>query len=442
MFEQKGYNAHPSPSVQRNYGFNLLRKLSSAAVRALAVTVLFGSTWTFAQTLTTIYNMGADPNDGADPERGIIFDKAGNIYGMDSIGGFSRNEGTIFKLVRPAQSGGQWEETILHQFTGAPDGNTPEGRLVLTSTGKLVGTTSRGGAHDMGTAFVAFPTESGDDSAGGKIVYSFGSFLGDGINPNAGLLAAPGKFFGVTIGGGTKNRGTVYQLTPSADGSAPWTETVLYSFRPAGDAAFPAGELLMDKSGNLYGVTTQGGAHNLGAIYELSPPAVPGGSWTETVIHSFNGTDGTLPSGRLVFDADGALVGTTDGGGSQREGTVFKLAPPANPGDPWIETVLINFSGGREGGNPETGVVIDNAGRIFGAASSGGAGGPDFGGVIFRLDPPAVQGAEWKETVLHHFGGPDGFRPVAPPVLRDDGIYGTTMLGGDFGTGTIFVITR
>jgi hypothetical protein len=209
MFEQKGYNAHQSPSGQRNCNFNWLRKLSSASVRALAVTVLFGSTWTFAQTLTTIYNMGANPNDGADPERGIIFDKAGNIYGMDSIGGSSRNEGTIFKLVRPSQSGGQWEETILHQFTGAPDGNTPESTLVLTSTGKLVGTTSRGGDHDMGTAFIAFPKESDDDPWGGKIVYSFGSFFGDAINPNTGLLFAQGKFFGATIGGGTKNRGTV-----------------------------------------------------------------------------------------------------------------------------------------------------------------------------------------------------------------------------------------
>jgi hypothetical protein len=395
---------------------------------------------TFAQTLTTIYNMGFNPNDGADPERGIIFDKDGNILGMDSIGGSSRNEGTIFKLVRPAEVGGQWEETILHQFTGAPDGNTPESTLVLTSTGKLVGTTSRGGDHDMGTVFVAFPKDSVDDAWGGKIVYSFGSFPGDAINPNTGLLFAQGKYFGATIGGGTKGRGTVYQLTPSTDGSSKWTETVLYSFKPAGDAAFPAGELAMDKSGNLFGVTAQGGRHNLGAVYELSQPAVAGGSWTETVILSFDGFDGTLSGGRLVFDADGALVGTTDGGGDGREGLVYKLAPPTNPGDPWTQTVLFTFLGGVGGGGPEGGVTIDKKGRIFGAASGGGAGGPDFGGVIFRLDPPAVQGGEWKETVLHHFGGPDGFRPVSPPVLRNDGIYGTTTLGGDFGMGTIFVI--
>lgn len=416
--------------------------LASRTIRLLAAVVLTSSTWAMGQTLITIHNMSAHPEDGADPMAGVIFDQAGNIYTMAAIGGDSRNEGMIFKLSPPAGGGDLWDETIIHQFRGAPDGNTPEGRLVLTSAGKLVGTTSRGGAHDMGTVFVALPPEShnDDDPWGGKVVYSFGGTLGDGVNPNTGLLAVPGKFYGVTMNGGAMRRGTVYQIVPSANGLDPWTETVLYSFKSGGDAAFPSGDLAMDKNGNLYGTCLQGGIHNLGAIYQLSPPAVAGGAWSETVIHSFTGTDGTLPGGHLIFDAKGAIYGTTDGGGSKQEGTVFKLSPPAQAGDPWTESVLFNFSGGREGGNPFTGVTMDTKGRLFGGASSGGSGGPDFGGVLFRLDPPAVEGGEWRETVLHSFGGPDGFSPVSPLVLRKDGIYGTTMLGGDFGTGTVFVL--
>src|SRR4029450_2263550 len=103
----------------------------------------------------------------------------------------------------------------------------------------------------------------------------------------------------------------------------------------------------------------------------------------ETVIFSFSGLDGTLPSGQLEFDQSGALYGTTDGGGSLQAGTVFNLTPPSGFGGSWSQSVLYNFSGGRDGGNPVAGVIINNMGRIFGTASTGGSG-PLSGGVIFR----------------------------------------------------------
>ena len=199
----------------------------------------------------------------------------------------------------------------------------------------------------------------------------------------------------------------------------------------------------MDKSGNLYGTTVQGGANNVGALYQVSPPSTPGGDWTETVIHSFNGTDGTAPAGRLLIAADGTMYGTASGGGTNpnQSGTVFKLTPPAAPGDPWILTTLYNFTGGRDGGSPEAGVVMDKQGRLLGGASTGGRGGPDFGGVLFVLTPPTTPGDPWTERALVSFGGPNGFRPIAPLILRKDGIYGTTAQGGRFGTGTVFVLT-
>jgi uncharacterized repeat protein (TIGR03803 family) len=414
----------------------------SAIVRMVAIAVLMASPFTFAQTLTTLYSFGAQQHDGADPMSGIVFDKAGNIYGSAAISGSQNGDGTVFKLVRPTGDDDSWNEVTVHRFRGTPDGSEPESLPVLTASGKLFGTTYIGGANNMGTVFASTPPSTAGSSWTTKTLYSFGGFTGDGLNPNHGLIAAQGGFCGVTSNGGARRRGTVFLLTPPAIATGTWTETILYSFKPLGDAAFPSSPLTMDKNGNLYGTTLQGGVNNLGAVYEISPPAVAGGAWTETVIYSFNGTDGTLPIGRLVLDASGALYGTADGGGAKEEGTVFKLTPPATAGAPWTETILFNFSGGSDGGNPSAGVTLDNNGRIFGPASSGGDGGPDFGGVIFVLNPPAVEGGEWTETILHHFGGPDGFSPVAPIVLRQDGIYGTTMLGGDFGKGTIFVIAR
>jgi uncharacterized repeat protein (TIGR03803 family) len=414
----------------------------SAVVRILAIVVLMASPCAFAQSLTTLYSFGSQPHDGADPMSGIVFDKAGNIFGSAAIDGSQHGDGTVFELVRPDHPDGSWNRVAVHEFHGTPDGSLPESLPVLTASGKLFGTTWSGGVMNLGTVFASIPPATADGSWTTKILYSFGSFRGDGLNPNNGMISAHGSLFGVTSGGGIGRRGTVFMLTPPAAPSGSWTEKVLYSFNALPDAAFPSSPLTIDANGNLFGTALQGGANNLGAIYEISPPAASGGAWTETVIYSFNGTDGTLPIGRLVIDASGALYGTTDGGGSKEEGTVFKLTRPATTGAPWTESILFNFSGGIDGGNPSAGVTLDNEGHVFGPASTGGAGGPDFGGVIFVLSPPAVEGDEWTENILHHFGGPDGFSPVAPVVLRKDAIYGTTMLGGDFGKGTIFRLKR
>jgi uncharacterized repeat protein (TIGR03803 family) len=191
----------------------------------------------------------------------------------------------------------------------------------------------------------------------------------------------------------------------------------------------------MDQSGNLYGTTLLGGAQNVGAVFEVSPPAVPGDPWTEKVLYSFRGPDGSSPGGRLLIDATGALYGTTSGGGTKFSGNVFKLTPS---GGSWTQTVLYNFSGGSpDGGSPFAGVMMDKKGRLLGTAQGGGQGS---GGVVFMLEPPQGSG-EWIETVLHSFSGPDGFRPSCPLVLKGGGIYGTTTQGGLFGTGTAFVLT-
>lgn len=409
-------------------------------VSALLLIALMGATYASGQTLTTLYSFAAS-GDGVDPQAGVVFDQAGNLFGTAAVGGISGANGIVYELSPPAQPGNPWTETIPTQFRGSPDGKIPECRLNVTPTGRLFGTTLQGGANNLGAAFEMLPPPAPGGRWKEQVIYSFGSSATDGVNPNQGMLAGNRVLYGVTFSGGTSGRGTVFQLAPQPDPKSAWTETILYSFAASGDAAFPSSELVMDKSGNLYGTTTLGGANDLGAVYEVSPPATAGNPWTEQVIFSFNGTNGTLPAGRLLLDASGNLYGTTDGGGASGEGTVFQLAPPVTPGDPWTETVLYSFSGGVDGSNPAAGVVMDKKGRLLGSAQHGGTGNPKVGGVVFELDPPAQSGGPWTETVLHSFSGTDGFLPTSLLTLRKDGIYGTTAQGGLFGTGTVFVLT-
>ncbi|HZQ68488.1 MAG TPA: choice-of-anchor tandem repeat GloVer-containing protein [Terriglobales bacterium] len=383
------------------------------------------------QTLTTLYNFGSVAGDGTNPQTGVVVDGAGNLYGTAALSGNSRGAGSVFQL--SPQGGGSFTENLLHLFHGTPDGDTPESRLVLMN-GTLFGTTLLGGANNMGTVFATIPPTQPGGPWTTRILYSFGGMSNDGLNPNAGLLPARPGFYGETMNGGAAGRGTVFKLTPPVNPGDPWIETTLYSFKAGGDAAFPSGELAQDASGNLYGTTTLGGSNNFGAVYQLSPP-VGGGWWTESVVYSFHGPDGSSPGGKLFVAKDGTLYGTTSGGGAHQAGTVFQLIPPVNPGDPWTENVLYSFTGGFDGGGPSAGAILDAQGRIFGTTSSGGTGTLS-GGVIFMLTPAG--GGAWNETVLHSFGGNDGFRPLCLLTPNKGKLFGTTSSGGLFGVGTVF----
>jgi uncharacterized repeat protein (TIGR03803 family) len=414
-------------------------RISTVTARNLAIAILLGCVCASGQTFTQLYSFGSNPNDGVDPQAGVVFDNAGNLYGTASVGGIN-NHGTVFELSRPA-SPGPWTETVPRQFHTGPGGNVPEGRLIVAPTGELFGTTLQGGANNAGIAYMLLPPVAPGDRWRERVLYSFGNFPGDGVNPNAGLLAGNNVLYGVASGGANFT-GAVFQLTPPSVRGKPWTETVLYSFTGFGsvDAAFPSSELIMDRKGNLYGTALLGGANILGAVYQLSPPA-GNGSWTEKVIFSFSGTDGSSPAGHLLLDASGTLFGTADGGGASGSGAVFQLVPPAAPGGPWTQTVLYSFSGGVDGSSPAAGVILGKNGRLFGTAQHGGNGGPKIsGGVVFALDPPAIPGGPWNETVLYAFGGPDGFLPASTLKLRGGILYGTTAEGGTFGTGTVFAL--
>src|SRR5207245_831479 len=171
--------------------------------------------------------------------------------------------------------------------------------------------------------------------------------------------------------------GTVFELSPNADGT--WTESVLYSFNANPDAQGPFGGVIFDAAGNLYGTTASGGSSGDGTVFELSP--VAGGGWTETVLYSFTNTpDGENPETSLVMDTAGNLFGTTIFGGSAGGGCVFELSPN---GTGWTESVLFNFTGsnGLEPGGP---LVFDSAGNLYGTSADGGSG---HVGTVFELSP-------------------------------------------------------
>ena len=216
--------------------------------------------------------------------------------------------------------------------------------------------------------------------------------------------------------------------------SATAGETILHSFN-AGDGSFPYGGLVADAVGNLYGTTTMGGAFYEGTVFELQPK--PSGGWAEKVIYSFNsnGIDGTQPYSSLVFDKAGNLYGTTYGGGTYGVGTVFKLTPRS--GRSWKETILYNFISTRDGQAPVAGVVFDSAGNLYGTTPGGGL---YSNGTVYELTPTAK--GQWTETILHDFNSSDDKYPVAAVIIDAAGnLYGTTVYGGDYDSGTVFEVS-
>ncbi len=396
-------------------------KVPPARFASLALPAMLAITVS-GQTLITLHNFPSSLHDGQAPGSGVIIDQNGHLFGSTGIGG-EHSDGTVFELSPAAAGSMAFLETILHSFQGMPDGKNPISRLVMSSNGILYGTAAHGGANDQGIAYAVTPGV-GNGRATETIIHNFGATPDDVVSPDLGFFIAPEGLYGVDNGGANLT-GAFYLLTPPVSGTM-WTQHILYSFKPSqsGDAASPSGELVRDSSGNFYGVSVQGGVNNLGAIYELSPPKTQGGAWTETVLFSFNGTNGTLAAGKLLLGARGQLYGTAGSGGASGSGVVFELAPPDVPGGTWKYTIVYSFTGGADGGSPENGVISDGKGNLLGTA-----------GNIFMLTPAA---GGWKESVLHTFTGPDGFAPITPLTLANNSVYGTTVLAGAFGSGTVF----
>jgi len=370
--------------------------------------------------------------DGAVPGS-LTFDGSGNLYGTTAFGG-AHGFGSVFKLAPTPH--GAWQRIILYSFKGGTDVAYPNGTLVFDDAGNLYGTT-QARSNQSGGVFELMPVADGQWTD--KVPYDFKGSP-DGYDPMAGVVFdSAGNLYGTTWAGGSNGSGTVFELTPSSGGN--WVETVLYSFSGGADGGSPQTDLTWDAAGNLYGTTTYDGSGS-GVVFELSPST--GGTWNESVLYSFTGgEDGRNPFAGVIFDYKGNLYGTTNGGGlgscayGYACGVVFKLSPQS--GNTWKESVIYNFPNSANA-NPVAELVFDSAGNLYGTASSG-ANSNTCCGTVFKLAP--TPGGDWKETTLHRFtGGKDGATPESVLVLDSAGnLYGTTSYGGTAGDGVLFEVT-
>jgi len=374
---------------------------------------------------------------------------------------------------------------VLHAFAGAQqkDGAYPQGTPLLDAAGNLYGTTQQGGAlcghYTCGTIFIL-------NTKGAEAVFRFNGQ--DGMWPSAGLFRdSAGNLYGTTMFGGTHNNclinptgcGTIFQLnskgtsihyfsfagqpdgglsqsplvevsgsfygTTSQGGAfdygtifainARGDESVRYNFTGQSDGCQPYTGLTADSKGNLYGVTESGScSHGSGNVYELDTAG------NFTVLYAFDGIAGADPNSRLILDSQGNLYGTTSSGGANGQGTVFELSPGGNGS--WSAKALYSFCSATcaDGAQPKGPLVRDNAGNLYGVAYGGGTNGL---GTVFKLDTFGTL------TVLHTFTGhSDGYQPVGGLTMDASGnLYGVTLSGGNFkcnstsGCGVVFELT-
>jgi uncharacterized repeat protein (TIGR03803 family) len=423
-----------------NYQDRTLRQNSRRVIVTLALALAFLLSTALiqpaqAQTYTVLYTFQGG-TDGAYPSAGLILDEAGNIYsttGENAQAGCTSYCGDVFKV------DSKGNETTLHTFVGGNDGSAPSSGVVRDSAGNLYGTTLNGG-KGSGSLGIVYKL---DPAAKETIPHYFPKNPKDGIGPDGVVLDSEGNLYGTTIEGPGKGCGfgcgIIFKLTPAGKETITtrfneqgyWEAgylvrdaagneygvvgigggtgcggigcgavfkvdnagkvSIVYAFKGGSDGLEPNGPVAIDKAGNLYGITWEGGdtvacpPSGCGTIYKIDTTG------KETVLHKFSLRDGFLPYGGLVLDSKGNLFGTTAAGGANCLpggcGTVYKLAKTGK------ETVLYSFKGETDGDEPFAGLVQDEAGNLYGTTISGGyIGGnglcfPSGCGVVFKLKP-------------------------------------------------------
>ncbi|HEV2424915.1 MAG TPA: choice-of-anchor tandem repeat GloVer-containing protein [Terriglobia bacterium] len=405
-------------------------RASIRIVAAVAATLILASV-AGAASEHVIFSFNEDY--GEYPDSDLVLDAAGNIYAT-TVGGGDFGSGAVVRLSPSAQG---WKETVLYSFHGSTDGSEPYGGVTLDAQGNVYGTTVAGGSFagasciDTGCG-VAFKLTRLNGVWIETVIHSFAGGA-DGYGPGAGLaIDRQGDLYGATPTGGADGAGVIYELTPGTGGK--WREAILHTFSGGLDGiGGSAGRLLLDRTGNLWGVATAGGQYGSGTAFELSPAA--GGAWRFNTLYAFRGQpDAGFPYGALVADGPGNLYGTTYYDGANDLGSVYRLSLGNGI---WTETVLHSFQGGSDGSGPISNLVFDAAGNLYGTTSEGGAPGCDCG-LIFKMTRGA--GGQWTESVAYSFQGPpDAAFPYNGLASAGAGVFfGPTVHGGADDEGSIF----
>src|ERR1700733_11177809 len=399
-------------------------------------------------TLNTLVSFdgtdGAASFSGAAPFGGLLLDAEGDLFGTTDdyvVDGMDFPLGTVFEI--PKTDGAYASTpTTLFTFNGT-DGTNPFGNLILDGAGDLFGTASQGGANMDGTVFKVADTD-GTYANSPTTLLSFGVGIppggmfpigNTGENPFAGMIMdGKGDLFGTTnAGGDAGGNGTGFEVLFT--GGSYSVNVSLISFN-GGNGSAPEGALIMDAAGDLFGTTTGGGANNDGTVFEVAKTTAGGYSLVPITLASFDGTDGKNPGAGLIMDAAGDLFGTTFSGGANNDGTVFEIAKTAS-GYASTPTVLVSFNG-TDGESPESTLVMDAVGDLFGTASLGGA---NRGGTVFEVAKTGGVYASAPITLVN-FNGTNGEISNAGLTVDAAGdLFGTTSFGGANGDGTAFELT-
>ena len=393
-----------------------------------------------AATETVLWNFNGSDGEPSFPYNdSLIRDRSGNLFGVTAMGG-TYNSGCVFEM-SPAANGG-WTRHVLYSFSKAANTDLTGG-LVKDESGNLFGVSSQGGSNDSGFVYELSPSNSGPWEL--AILHTFPPCCvapTDGLAPFAGLtMDSKGNLYGATTGGGTSSLGTIYELSRQSNGQ--WTETLLHSFTDYHvEGGYPNSRLVLDAAGNIFGTTPQGGIVNgdcsvgCGTIYELTQS---NGSWEFKTLHRFNGADGLEPAyAGPVMDGAGNLYGAATTGGAFYAGVIWEERYSSTTNS-YTEATLFNFeSGPAEGGGSPLSITLDRQGNAYGTTA---VTLYSFG-TVYKLTRSKSGGL--TETPLYEFmNGNDGGYLSGGVVLDDAGIlFGLSEGGGAFGDGVLYEVTQ
>jgi uncharacterized repeat protein (TIGR03803 family) len=337
----------------------------------------------YASTPATLASLNG--TDGSYPSGELLADSTGDLFGTTLRGG-ADSDGTVFEVVNTS-TGYASTPMTLATFNGA-NGAYSYGPLIADAAGDLFGTTQQDGAqYAEGTVFEIPYLGGGNYASTPTTLVSFNGFPGTFNGPNGGWLQsgliadAAGDLFGTTTEAGPGGDGTVFEIANTSTGYAS-TPTTLVSFTNS-DGGSPLGGLVADAAGDLFGVVGAG-------VFEIS---YVGGHYasTPTLLVTFNGQDGADPAGAPIIDAAGNLFGTTVLGGANNDGELYEIANTST-GYASVPTVLVSFDG-TDGSEPTDRLLADATGDLFGATGGGGA---NDDGTVFELSSTAFQVACYR----------------------------------------------
>lgn len=425
---------------------------------------------------------------GTGPAGGVVMDSSGALYGASTDG--ADGAGSVYKLTPPTGSQTAWQASALYRFgfgagelgpaadlqlgpggtlyAATPSGGTGSGGVVLQLSpprvgkttwaqsvlfnipqpaelgyhglvagpdGTLFATTGTGGAAGAGAIYRLAPPPAGSAAWSHASVHAFAAASG-GVGPAADVLVGPGGvLYGSTIGGGPFDAGTIFQLSPPAQGGAGWQAATLYSFSGGNDAG-GIGSLTAAPNGELYATSATGGPNGNGLVVALGPTST--GTWQEEPAHAFAaGSDGAHPTAVIVDPVSGLLYGTTPGRTSQSCagtscGTIYRLTPPGRSHPAWGMDTLYSFTGTADGSTPGAGLVRGTTGDLFGTVTVGSHA------AVFELSPPAPGGTHWTETTIYQAAAGVTMEP-ALAIDPAGHLYGTATTGS--GSGFVFQLT-